>query len=106
MPRSPTFDTSKIPLSMRLPLIPLLPNRVRRNYLGGYLLDQLENNPSPRDGNRPEDWLASTVRAVNPGLETIPNEGLAYFQTPLGGKIQLDDLLKKEPAYYFGAPHV
>ncbi len=91
---------------MRLPLIPLLPNRVRRHYLGGYLLDKLENNPSPHDGNRPEDWLASTVRAVNPGLETIPNEGLAYYQTPSGEKNQLHDLFEKEPAYYFGAPPV
>jgi mannose-6-phosphate isomerase len=91
---------------MRVPLIPLLPNRVRRNYLGGYLLDQFENNPSPHDGNRPEDWLASTVEAVNPGLETIANEGLAYFRTPRGEKIRLQDLFKKEPEYYFGASHV
>ncbi len=87
-------------------LIPLLPNRVRRNYRGGYLLDKLENNPSPSDGNRPEDWLASTVQAINPGLSVIPDEGLALIQTPSGEKIQLQELLKREPGYYFGAPHV
>ena len=90
---------------MLIPLIPLLPNRVRRNYRGGYLLDRFENSPSPRDGDRPEDWLASTVRAVNPGLSPIPDEGLAYVQPLRGKKLRLLDLFQMAPDYYLGAHH-
>jgi len=91
---------------MPLPLISLLPNRVRRHYLGGYLLDQLENHPAPGDGNCPEDWLASTVPAVNPGLPAVPDEGLAYVQTSSDECIRLQSLLEEDPVYYFGKPHV
>jgi mannose-6-phosphate isomerase len=89
-----------------LPLIPLSPNRVRRNYLGGRLLDEGENNPAPRDGNCPEDWLASTVRATNPGMKPILDEGLTFVQTSPGSKVALRDVLEKDPAFYFGAAHV
>ena len=91
---------------MRLPVIPLWPNRVRRNYRGGYLLDRLEGDPSPRDGDRPEDWLASTVRAVNPGLEPLADEGLACARAPSGEWIKLHDLFAQAPDYYFGREHV
>jgi len=91
---------------MLAPLIPLMPNRVRRNYLGGYKLDELENNPSPCDGDRPEDWIASTVPAVNPGLPSIPDEGLARIETPTGESLQVLELFKKQPVYYLGAQHV
>jgi mannose-6-phosphate isomerase len=87
-------------------LIPLLPNRVRRNYRGGYLLENLEGNIlSPRDGDRPEDWLASTVPAINPGLPPIADEGLSRVHTPTGETMKLSELFRKEPAYYLGAQH-
>ena len=91
---------------MLAPLIPLLPNRVRRNYLGGYLLDQLEHKPAPRDGHRPEDWLASTVRAINPGLEPIEGEGLSTVQLEAGETVRLPELFEAEALYYFGAKHL
>lgn len=90
---------------MKTPLISLLPNRVRRNYLGGCLLDELDGNPEPRDGNRPEDWLASTVQAVNPGMESIPGEGLASVRAPSGELVKLQDLFEQAPEYYFGPDH-
>jgi mannose-6-phosphate isomerase len=91
---------------MPAPLLRLLPNRVRRNYRGGYLLDKLEGKPSSADGERPEDWLASTVRAVNPGLSPIPDEGLARVETGAGQQERLDGLLRTHPDYYLGVRHV
>ncbi len=91
---------------MHPPLIPLLPNRVRRNYRGGFLLDQLQSEPAPRDGDRPENWLASTVRAVNPGLDPVPDEGLSRVQIPSSGNIGLQELFHAAPDYYFGPSHV
>lgn len=85
------------------PLVPLLPNRVRRNYRGGYLLDKLDGNPAPCDGNKPEDWLASTVPAVNPGMSPVPDEGLSHVQMPSGKICRLDDLFKMAPAYHLGS---
>jgi mannose-6-phosphate isomerase len=91
---------------MHFPLISLLPNRVRRNYLGGYLLDTLDGNPAPRDGNRPEHWLASTVRAVNPGMDPVPDEGLTYVRSSSGEVVKLQDLFKQAPEFYFGHDHL
>ena len=92
------YDKSRV----QSPLISLLPNRVRRNYRGGYLLDLLDGVPEARDGDRPEDWLASTVRAVNPGLADIQDEGLAYVRTDSGERIKLQALLESAPEYYLG----
>ncbi len=91
---------------MPVPLIPLLPNRVRRNYRGGYLLDTLEGNPAPRDADRPENWLASTVEAVNPGLASIPGEGLSRVRTSSNQTAALQEIFQAEPRYYFGADHI
>jgi mannose-6-phosphate isomerase len=88
------------------PLVLLAPNRVRRNYLGGYLLDRMEGRPLPRDGHQPEDWLASSLRAVNPGLEEVPNEGLAHVRTPTGEPLALQELFDEAPDFYFGPEHV
>ncbi len=91
---------------MDIPLILLLPNRVRRNYRGGFLLDQLDGAEEPRDGNYPEDWLASTVRAINPGLTPTPDEGLASVRLPTGEEVKLQDLFAQAPEYYFGPAHL
>ena len=90
---------------MHSPVIPLRPNRVRRNYRGGYLLDQFEGQAAPRDGDRPEDWLASTVRAVNPGMAPTADEGLASVRDPSGEWIKLETLFAQAPGYYLGRDH-
>ncbi|MCK5528118.1 MAG: mannose-6-phosphate isomerase, partial [Kiritimatiellae bacterium] len=89
---------------MKKNLIPLPPNRVRRNYLGGMILDQLSGQPDPKDGNRPEEWIASTSEACNPGLKDIPNEGLAHI-TENNQSISLKDLFAEEPEFYLGKEH-
>lgn len=52
-------------------------NRVRRNYTGGLLLDQIANKEVPSDSQMPEEWLCSTVEAKNPGLDFVEDEGLS-----------------------------
>ena len=54
----------------------LLPNRVRRTYLGGGRIDAFCGMP---ETPCPEDWLASTVPAFN-GTEEIEGEGLGRLE--------------------------
>ena len=56
-------------------IVRLKENRVFRTYLGGSRIDRLVSGQKTADGRFPEDWLASTVRAFNPGREEIV-EGL------------------------------
>ena len=56
----------------------LLPTRVYRAYFGGKNLDRLENK-KPEITRFPEDWLASTTVAFNPGRD-IPDEGLSKIE--------------------------
>jgi len=86
-------------------LLELPPNRVRRNYTGGALLDRLEGRPNPQDGDRPEDWIASTVAARNPGLPEIPNEGLSPVRDEAGKTHLLRDLFAADPDHYLGRKH-
>lgn len=91
---------------MREPLLHLAPNRVRRTYRGGALLDRLDGNPAPRDDCRPEDWLASDVAAINPGMDAVPGEGLAQVLAASGEIVPLAGVLESDPEYYMGARHV
>lgn len=50
-------------------------NRVFRVYLGGKLFSDLLGD-APEDGNLPEEWICSSVRAINPG-HTDPLEGIS-----------------------------
>lgn len=54
-------------------------NRVYRTYPGGSRIDALVSGQKTEDGQFPEDWLASTVRAFNPGREDIV-EGLGMTE--------------------------
>jgi mannose-6-phosphate isomerase len=91
---------------MKIPAILLLPpNRVWRSYLGGKTLDALENKENPADGHYPEDWIASTTRANNRGLENQKDEGLSTIQIE-GREIFLRDLFSEIPIETLGAKHV
>ena len=50
-------------------------NRVFRVYLGGKLFADMLGD-EPVDGNLPEEWICSSVRAINPG-HTDPLEGIS-----------------------------
>lgn len=85
-------------------ILRLSANRVWRTYPGGSQLDWIQGKTNPADSAYPEDWIASTVRAVNPG-EHPADEGLARV-TWEGGEALLVDLIEKEPAYFLSERHL
>ena len=85
-------------------ILRLPPNRVWRTYSGGLMLDRMEGRASPADGPFPEDWLGSTVRAVNPN-RAQKDEGLARVIFS-GGEAVLADLVATDAEYFLGAQHV
>ena len=82
-------------------------NRVTRVYLGGKLFHDFFGDP-PEDGFQPEEWVASTVRALNreprspdEGLSRLEGTGLTFSrllaehpQETLGGRAELGILVK------------
>lgn len=82
-------------------LVKLLPNRVRRNYRGGAGIDWLHGASAQPDGERPEEWVGSTVPARNPGLPAIENEG--YAKGWLGDtEAFVKDLVAGDARFWFG----
>jgi len=85
-------------------IVLLPPNRVWRSYTGGRTLDQLAGAPVPADSHFPEDWIASTTRAINAGREAI-TEGPS--RVVVGGvEHDFAALLARDPDYFLGADHV
>ncbi len=79
-------------------VLKLEPTRVWRTYIGGRTLDEL----SGKDGeisSFPEDWIASTTRAVNAGREDVADEGLS--RVVASGEI-LRDLINADRAGMLG----
>lgn len=86
--------------------VKMLFNRVWRLYLGGRLLDEFCGNEPAKDGNFPEDWLASVTDAKNPPYgANPPQEGLSKVQTPDGLRL-LKELIESNPEAYLGEKHV
>lgn len=77
--------------------------RVHRNYSGGLLLEQWQNNPKAKDGNKPEEWVASTIEArtdkykANEGLSKIAHSDKDVF---------LRDIINIYPEQLLGKVHV
>lgn len=67
-------------------------NRVFRVYEGGKLFHDFFGD-EPLDGNYPEEWIASKVKAMN-GAEKAPNEGLSKLE---GEDITFSSLLDAHP---------
>ena len=83
------------------------PNRVWRCYTGGALLDRFVGAPTEADGHLPEDWLASTVRAINDENAQGPDEGLARTRRADGSPGPLlAELAATEAEALFGPDHV
>lgn len=85
--------------------IPHFPaNRVWRTYKGGRNLDQIAGKAEPEDGHFPEDWIGSTIKAVNPddhgsqaGVSTVD----------IGDKRMLfPELIDSDPPYFLGNDHI
>ncbi|MBU3142895.1 type I phosphomannose isomerase catalytic subunit [Clostridium sp. CF012] len=82
-------------------IMTLLPNRVRRNYLGGAGIDQFHGYAECIDNDRPEEWIGSLVNAHNPGMETIEQEGLSRVSID-GEEHLLKNIILQDPIYYLG----
>lgn len=90
-------------MSYKEQLITFTPNRVWRSYMGGKTLDQLQNITMPTDSHFPEEWIASTVQAVNPGRESHI-EGLS--KALLSSKeSDFSTLINSDPDYFLGPKH-
>jgi mannose-6-phosphate isomerase len=90
---------------MKIPdIIMLPPNRVWRTYLGGKVLDTIQNNPKPSDSHFPEDWIASTTTADNKGKEQFKDEGLSEVEVDKR-KTALKYLMQKFPSEILGEDH-
>lgn len=72
-------------------------NRVFRVYSGGKLFSDFLGDP-PEDGNYPEEWVASAVRAINPG-HADPLEGISRRAED---GMPFHDILAQHPAEYLG----
>jgi len=86
-------------------LYPLPPNRVRRNYRGGAMLAPWDGHGKPVDGECPEDWIASTVEARNPGLPPVDHEGLSNVLTADGPR-PLPEVIADDPGFMLGTAHL
>lgn len=72
-------------------------NRVGRVYTGGKLFADLFGD-EPVDGYKPEEWIASAVKALNKG-STDPKEGVSK---PKDSELYFDELLEKYPEELLG----
>lgn len=85
-------------------LLKFLPNRVWRVYRGGACLDRLRGIANPADGSFPEEWIASTVAALNP-QRNCPGEGISRVLLPDGSAERFDRVLEREAETLLGPDH-
>jgi len=85
-------------------IIPLVPTRVWRTYLGGKELERWQGASDPEDGELPEEWIASVVEARNPGREELL-EGLSKIKILGFEGLTLKDLIESAPIDFLGKPH-
>lgn len=77
-------------------------NPVWRSYWGGSVLRGFRGRAQTVDDHFPEDWLASTVRAINGVHAQHEQEGLSLAGAP-GTERRLPELLAEDPGFWFGA---
>lgn len=85
--------------------IKLRSNRVWRTYHGGKMIEQWQNRDNPQDNQFPEEWVASVIRARNPGREHI-EEGYSVIESSQGQGVTLKQLIESDPKAYLGKEHV
>ena len=82
----------------------LLNNRVWRTYTGGKLIEQWQGKGTPKDNDKPEEWVASTVEARNKNY--IKDEGLSFVEIDNNETIKLIDLINLNSKKFLGDSHV
>ena len=68
--------------------------RAWRTYHGGKLIDELHGILPAADTHFPEDWICSTVQAINAGREDVV-EGLSRLAD---ADVSLRDFIAADPA--------
>ncbi|HBF37912.1 MAG TPA: mannose-6-phosphate isomerase [Firmicutes bacterium] len=81
-------------------------NRVWRTYFGGKKIEEWQGLSDPKDGELPEEWIASTIKARNTGREHLVNEGLSKVVLEEGTEIFLKELIESNPEAFLGTAHV
>lgn len=87
-----------------MPLL-LQSNRVWRTYQGGMKIEEWQGKLEPADNSCPEEWVASTVKARNPGREANGDEGLSKIEID-GELVTLKQVIDSEPNAFLGEKHV
>lgn len=85
-------------------VLKLSETRVWRTYTGGAGIDRWRGRSQQTDGPFPEDWVASVVRAKNPGREDVVEGYSRVLNLP--GQPYLKDVLEQAPEMYFGHSHL
>lgn len=85
-------------------ILKLSETRVWRTYTGGEIIDLWHGKDTGVIDNFPEDWVASTVEAINPNRPDIV-EGYSHVCNIEGNPL-LKDILNANPEYYFGKEHI
>ena len=81
-------------------------NRVWRSYLGGGILDEIQNSQNPADSHFPEDWVASATRAINPPRDDAPvDEGISIAKAADGQSVSMLDMIETDPVKALGQVH-
>ena len=84
-------------------IIQVLPTKVFRVYKGGYLLEKFRGIKNPQDSDYPEDWILSTVKAIQP--YGISDESISKIKT-INSIDNLEVLVKHFPEDILGKDHV
>jgi len=84
-------------------IIQILPTRVFRIYKGGYLLKKFRGLKNPKDSDYPEDWILSTVRALQP--YGISDESISKIKS-IEGIDNLEVLIRHFPEDILGKGYV
>jgi len=84
-------------------IIQILPTRVFRIYRGGYLLEKFRGIKNPQDSDYPEDWILSTVKAIQP--YGISDESISKIKS-IKDIDNLEVLIKHFPEDILGKGHV
>lgn len=81
-------------------------NRAWRTYKGGKALSKWLGEEKCEDSHYPEEWVASTVTAINGKNNSNSTEGLCTFRTKNQELVTLVDFIKSNPEKILGKQHI
>jgi len=108
-----SFDLNRIKYSLKgainmdlkSKVFKVMSTRVWRTYFGGKEIEKWQGIENPSDGELPEEWIASTVMARNPGREHIDKEGLSRVFIEGNENATLKDIIASDPIGFLGEEH-